>query len=304
MRTQKTRTVRVGTPESKTSEANTVEGEEDTQTTLRIHPQNDLGEPSLRYNWQSPIVLSRHNQDVVYFGSNKFHRSLRKGAKMETMSIDLTTNPTQGDVPFGTLTTISESPLKFGLIYVGTDDGSIHITKDGGYSFTNLTKNLPKALRGFYVSRVTSSKFKESRVYVTLNGYRNDHFNSYVFVSEDYGNTFTQICKDLPLEPVNVIVEDNLQEEIIYVGTDGGLYVSLDGGKTSMHWNAGMPKSVPVHDLVVHPRDNEIVVGTHGRSLYIASLNKIQQLVTNPAYRDKVIKSLVGFKEANNEEKE
>lgn len=304
MRTQKTRTVRVGTPESKTSEANTVEGEEDTQTTLRIHPQNDLGEPSLRYNWQSPVVLSRHNQDVVYFGSNKFHRSLRKGAKMETMSIDLTTNPTQGDVPFGTLTTISESPLKFGLIYVGTDDGNIHITKDGGYSFTNLTKNLPKALRGLYVSRVTSSKFKESRVYVTLNGYRNDHFNSYVFMSEDYGNTFNQICKDLPIEPVNVLIEDNLQEEIIYVGTDGGLYVSLDGGKTSMQWNAGMPKSVPVHDLVIHSRDNEIVVGTHGRSLYIAALNNIQKLVTNAAYRDKVIKLLAGFKEANSEEKE
>ena len=217
------------------------------------------------------------------------------------MSEDLTTNPIQGDVPFGTLTSISESALKFGLIYVGTDDGNIHVTKDGGYSFTNITKNLPKSLRGLYISRVTSSKFKEARVYVTLNGYRNDHFNSYVFVSDDYGNNFKQICKDLPIEPVNVIVEDLQQESILYVGTDGGLYVSLDGGNSSMQWNAGMPKSIPIHDLVIHPRENELVVGTHGRSLYIAALNNIQRLVTDADYKEKKVKALAGFKEANKE---
>ena len=240
-----------------------------------VRPARDLGEPSLRYNWQTPILISRHNQDVFYYGSNKFHRSFSKGDSLVTLSADLTTNPAQGDVPFGTLTTISESPLRFGLIYVGTDDGNIQLTKDGGYSWTNISIKQPK---GLYVSRVTASAFKEGRVYASLNGYRNDHFTAYVFVSEDYGTTWNQISKDLPAEPVNVVKEDLTNENVIYVGTDGGLYVSINGGKTSMMWNSGLPYSVPVHDIVLHPRDNEIVLGTHGRSIYIASLSEINKL--------------------------
>ncbi len=240
-----------------------------------VRPARDLGEPSLRYNWQTPILISRHNQDVFYYGSNKFHRSFSKGDSLVTLSADLTTNPAQGDVPFGTLTTISESPMRFGLIYVGTDDGNIQLTKDGGYSWTNISIIQPK---GLYVSRVTASAFKEGRVYASLNGYRNDHFTAYVFVSEDYGATWNQISKDLPAEPVNVVKEDLTNENVIYVGTDGGLYVSVNGGKTSMMWNSGLPYSVPVHDIVLHPRDNEIVLGTHGRSIYIASLSEINKL--------------------------
>ena len=114
-------------------------------------------------------------------------------------------------------------------------------------------------------------------VYVTLNGYRNDHFNAYVYRSDDYGATWKQIMKDLPVEPVNVIKEDISNENVLYVGTDGGLYVSMDGGNSSMMWNKGLPVSVPVHDIVVHPRDNEIILGTHGRSLYIAPLNALQK---------------------------
>lgn len=240
-----------------------------------VRPARELGEPSLRYNWQTPILISRHNQDVFYYGSNKFHRSFSKGDSLVTLSPDLTTNPAQGDVPFGTLTSISESPMRFGLIYVGTDDGNIQLTKDGGYSWTNISIKQPK---GLYVSRVTASAFKEGRVYASLNGYRNDHFTAYVFVSEDYGATWNQISKDLPAEPVNVVKEDLTNENVIYVGTDGGLYVSINGGKTSMMWNSGLPYSVPVHDIVLHPRDNEIVLGTHGRSIYIASLSEINKL--------------------------
>lgn len=240
-----------------------------------VRPARDLGETPLRYNWQTPILLSRHNQDVFYYGSNKFHRSMNRGDSLVTMSADLTTNPKQGDVPFGTLTTMSESPLRFGLIYVGTDDGNIQVSKDGGYTWTLINKKLPK---GLYVSRVVASAFNESRVYVSLNGYRNDHFTAYVYVSDDYGTTWRQIMTDLPAEPVNVVKEDTEDANIIYVGTDGGLYVSIDGGNTSMMWNKGMPSSVPVHDVVVHPRDGEIVVGTHGRSLYIAKLDELRKL--------------------------
>jgi photosystem II stability/assembly factor-like uncharacterized protein len=239
-----------------------------------VRPMRDLGEPALRYNWQSPILLSRHNQDVFYFGSNKFHRSMSKGDSLVTLSTDLTTNPAQGDVPFGTTTTISESPIRFGLIYVGTDDGNVQVSKDGGNSFSLISQKLPK---GLYVSRVIASKYNVARVYVTLNGYRNDHFNAYVYQSDDYGTTWKQIMKDLPSEPVNVIKEDAVAEQVLYVGTDGGLYVSLDGGNSSMAWTKGLPASVPVHDLEIHPRDNEIILGTHGRSLYVGKLDALRK---------------------------
>ncbi len=251
---------------------------------VSVRPTRDLGETALRYNWQTPILLSKHNQDVFYYGSNKFHRSLNRGDSMVTMSGDLTTNPKQGDVPYGTLVTISESPLHFGLLYVGTDDGNIQLSKDGGYTWTLISSKLPK---GLYVSRVTASAFKESRVYASLNGFRNDNFLPYVYVSDDYGNTWKQIGKDLPDEPVNVIKEDLGNENILYIGTDGGLYVSIDGGNSTMIWSKGLPNGVPVHDLALHPRENEIILGTHGRSLYIAKLDELQKLGKDPDYRAK-----------------
>ncbi len=240
-----------------------------------VRPFRDLGDPPLRYNWQTPILLSRHNQDIFYYGSNKFHRSFNKGDTSVALSDDLTTNPKQGDVPFGTLTTMSESSLRFGLIYVGSDDGNVHVTKDGGYSWQLITRKLPKG--GLYVSRVIASSFKEGRVYVTLNGYRNDNFLPYVYKSDDYGESWQQIAKDLPNEPVNVIREDLKNENVLFFGTDGGLYVSLNGGENTMMWNKGLPFSVPIHDLVLHPRENEIILGTHGRSIYIAKLDDVQK---------------------------
>ncbi|MEI7627513.1 MAG: glycosyl hydrolase [Bacteroidota bacterium] len=249
-----------------------------------IKPSNDLGEPQFRFNWQSPILLSKHNQDILYYGSNKFHRSFNKGDSLPAISEDLTTNPVQGDVPFGTLSTISESPLKFGLIYVGTDDGNVQISKDGGYSWTLISKKLPK---GLYVSRVIASAYQESRVYVSLNGYRNDNFLPYLYVSEDYGNTWKQIGKTLPNEPINVIKEDHLVDGLLYVGTDGGVYVSIDAGDSFMSWNKGLPYAVPVHDIVTQARENEIIIGTHGRSIYIGKLDEVQKLIKDPEFKNK-----------------
>ncbi len=249
-----------------------------------IKPSNDLGEPQFRFNWQSPILLSKHNPDVLYYGSNKFHRSFNKGDSLPAISADLTTNPAQGDVPFGTLTTISESPLKFGLIYVGTDDGNVQLSKDGGYTWTLINKKLPK---GLYVSRVIASAYQESRVYLSLNGFRNDNFQPYLYVSEDYGTTWKQIGKTLPNEPINVIKEDHAVDGLLYVGTDGGLYVSTDAGVNFMAWDKGLPFSIPIHDIVTQPRENEIILGTHGRSLYVGKLDDVQRLVKDPEYRNK-----------------
>lgn len=253
---------------------------------VSVRPQHELGEKPLRFNWQSPILLSKHNQDVFYFGSNRFHRSFNKGEGSVNLSSDLTGGRKEGNVPFGTLVTMSESPLRFGLIYTGSDDGYIHMSKDGGYSWTAIHAKLPKNVQGLYVSRVIASKYKESRVYVTMNGYRNDHFNAWVFVSEDYGATWKQLFTDLPVEPVNVIREDPKHENLLYVGTDHGLYVSVDGGASSMAWMSGLPR-VAIHDIAIQERENEIILGTHGRSLYIASLAEVQKLAGDKAYYEK-----------------
>jgi photosystem II stability/assembly factor-like uncharacterized protein len=254
------------------------------ETAKRITPAGQLGEVPLRFNWQTPILISKHNQDVIYFGANKLFRSFNKADSLIAISHDLTNGAKTGDVPYGTITTIAESPIRFGLLYVGTDDGNIQMSKDGGYSWTLLnaapskkgqTMVLPKEL---WVSRVLASQYKEGRVYVTLNGYREDDFTAYVYVSEDYGTTWTNIGKDLPAEPVNVIREDPKNEQILYVGTDGGLYVSFNRGQSYMLWNSGLPRSIPVHDIAIQERENEMVLGTHGRSLYIAKLDDVQGL--------------------------
>jgi photosystem II stability/assembly factor-like uncharacterized protein len=257
-----------------------------------IRPQHNLGEPQLRFNWQTPIMLSKHSQDIFYYGSNKIHRSFNRADSMIAISPDLTNGGKPGDVPYGTITTISESPLRFGLLYTGTDDGNIHISKDAGSTWTLISKpvakNNPGGLpQGLWVSRVIASQHKEGRVYATLNGYRFDHFAPYLYVSEDYGTTWKQLGKDLPAEPLNVVREDPKYDSIIYVGTDGGLYVSLDAGNNFMMWTSGLPKSIPVHDIAIQQRENHIVLGTHGRSLYVAKLDSVQLLVKDPAFRQK-----------------
>jgi photosystem II stability/assembly factor-like uncharacterized protein len=238
----------------------------------RIHPMPDINAEKLRYNWQTPILLSKFNQDIFYMGTNILYGSMNKAETMIPLSKDLTKGKKAGDVPYGTIVTLNESPLRFGIIYAGTDDGNIQLSKDGGYTWTLVSNNLPKNL---YVSRVTASAFKEGRVYATLNGYRNDNFTAWLFVSEDFGKTWTELGKDLPAEPLNVIKEDPLYENIIYVGSDNGLYASFDKGKTFMA--LGKLPPVPVHDIAIQKTANEIVVGTHGRSIYIASLGEVHK---------------------------
>ncbi|WP_420316185.1 VPS10 domain-containing protein [Ekhidna sp.] len=239
-----------------------------------ITPRHQLGDAPYRWNWEAPIMLSSHNQDIVYFGSNRFHRSMDMGENFETMSEDLTNGGIKGDVSYGTLTTISESPLSFGLIYVGSDDGLIHLSQDVGATWRKVTDGLPS---NFWVSTVVASAHKEGRVYASLNGYRWDNFKPMVFVSENYGKTWKNISSNLPLEPVNVVKEDPVNANIVYVGTDHGVYVSLNGGQSYEAFNKGLPNT-PVHDLIVHPKANDLVLGTHGRGIYIGDVSLVQQL--------------------------
>ncbi len=237
-----------------------------------IHPKHKLGESPYRYNWQTPILLSPHNQDILYMGANKLLRSMDKGEHFDVISKDLTTGGKKGNVPYGTLTTISESPFQFGLIYVGSDDGYVNLTKDGGASWTRISDNLPQNL---WVSRVIASQHHKNRVYVSLNGYRDDDFKPYVFKSEDFGSTWQLITKNLPNSPVNVIREDPSDERMLYVGTDDGVYVSFDNGNYWHAFSKGLVK-VAVHDLVIQEEAKDLVIGTHGRSIYKANIAPLQ----------------------------
>ncbi|MBT3450121.1 MAG: glycosyl hydrolase [Bacteroidetes Order II. Incertae sedis bacterium] len=241
---------------------------------MSIRPRHELGEKPLRFNWQTPILLSSHNQDIFYYGANRLYRSMNKGADLVAISPDLTHGGQPGDVPYGTLATIDESTFRFGLIYAGSDDGMIHVTKDGGVSWRRIDESLPQHL---WVSRVEASNHVESRVYATLNGYRSDHFDSYVYRSDDFGATWSRIGTALPAEPVNVIVEDPANEDILYVGTDHAVYVSLDRGESFMGLSAAMPNS-PVHDLKIQAREKHLLVGTHGRSIFLIDIQHVQQM--------------------------
>lgn len=239
-----------------------------------ITPIHELGERPFRWNWQSPIQISKHNHEIIYFGSNYFHRSMNKGNDFKKLSPDLTKGGKKGDVAYGTITTIDESPLRFGLIYIGTDDGNIQMSKDAGYSWTKISGSLPQDL---WVSRVCASSHDEATIYASLSGYRWDDFNAYLFVSKNYGAIWERIGLDLPAEPINVMKDDQKNPNILYVGTDHNVYVSLNKGKNFMKLGSELP-SVAVHDLVIHPRENDIVLGTHGRSIWIASVSELQQL--------------------------
>lgn len=242
-----------------------------------IQPKHELGDSPYRFNWQTPILLSPHNQDILYLGGNKLMRSMNQGTDWTAISEDLTQGGKPGNVSYGTLTSISESPLQFGLLYAGSDDGLVHVSKDSGGEWTDISKSFPSDL---WVSRVIASSHKKGRVYVTLNGYRWDDFKPYVFMSNDYGTTWVDIKNNLPTSAVNVIKEDPENENVLYLGTDNGAYVSLNQGKSWELLTNGLP-SVAVHDMAIQKEAKELILGTHGRSLYILDISLLQQLSEN-----------------------
>jgi photosystem II stability/assembly factor-like uncharacterized protein len=238
-----------------------------------VRPREKLGDPALRYNWNTPVILSPHNADVVYFGANRLFRSFDQGKTWAAISADLTNSRNRGDVPYATITSLSESPKQFGLIWAGTDDGQVWVTSGGGNDWREVSAKLPER----WVSRVFASQHVRERAYVSFNTYRNDEAVALVFVTEDLGRNWKSIAANLPAEAINVIKEDPVNPDLLYVGSDRGVYASLDRGS---HWealDAGLP-NVPVHDLVVHPRDRRLVAATHGRSVWIVDVLPLQDL--------------------------
>lgn len=236
-----------------------------------FQPKHALGERPLRWNWQTPIDLSTHNPDILYMGSNKLHRSMDQGDSWTTISEDLTRGGKPGDVTYGTLTSITESEFAFGQLAVGSDDGLVHVSRDGGASWKQVYSDQSQR----WASRVQWSTHEEGRLYIALTGYRWDDFSAHVLVSEDYGHTWSSLSEDLPMEPVNVIREDPRHADILYVGTDHGLYATTDRGQ---NWEGlGNMPAAPVHDLVLHAGSGDLIVGTHGRSIYVGNTSMLSE---------------------------
>jgi hypothetical protein len=176
-----------------------------------------------------------------------------------------------------TITSIAESPVREGVIWVGTDDGNLQLTADGGQTWTNVTKNLG-APKGFWISRVEASHFDERVAYVTVDGHRNNDFAPYLYVTSDGGKTWTLLRGNLPASgPIYVVREDRRNPNLLFVGTEFGLFLSLDRGKSWGRLTSGLP-TVAVYDMVLHPRENELIVGTHGRSIYVLDVAPLQEI--------------------------
>ncbi|GAB4156663.1 MAG: hypothetical protein Fur0037_24910 [Planctomycetota bacterium] len=245
-----------------------------------IRPKAEKGSPPLRFNWMTPLVLSPHSSQTVYTGSQYLHRSRNRGDDWQTISPDLTTNDPDklaGDVPHCTITTISESPLQEGLIWVGTDDGRLFLTPDGGSHWIERTDRLPREARGLWVSRVEASPHARDSAVVSLTGYREDRREPWILRTDDRGLTLRTIVHGLPSEPVNVVRHHPRNPHCLLAGTEMGCYASVDDGASWYPLGAGLPR-VAVHDLVVHPREHHVIVGTHGRGIWVLDAALLETL--------------------------
>ena len=235
----------------------------------------------LRFNWNAPLLISPHDPDVIYHGANILLKSPFRGERWEEVSPDLTKHDAskfggREVSQYGTLTTIDESPVEQGLLWAGSDDGNVQVSRDGGENWTLLNDSIPDNPE-YWVSRVIASHHAPGTAYVTFTGRHMVDYAPFVYKTTDYGDTWTSIASNLPDESINVIREDHKNPNLLFVGTDRTVHVTLDGGR---HWNElknNLP-AIPVHDLVIHPRENDLVVGTFGRGLYIADISPLQEL--------------------------
>ncbi len=258
--------------------------------TTNIEPRRAAGQPPYRFLWEPPVHISPHDSKVIYAGSQILLKSVDRGDHWTEISPDLSTNDTAkimpeseggvpGGIPWFAISTISESPITAGLIWCGTSDGNIQLTRDGGATWTDVTPRITAqgGRKDAYVSRVQASAHVAGRAYVTKSGYKFDDFRPFIYKTDDFGATWTSIVANLPNQPINVVFEDLKNPNLLFVGNDTGVFVSIDRGASWVKMNNGIP-NIPVKDLLVHPRENDLVLGTYGRGLYITNIAPLQEM--------------------------
>jgi photosystem II stability/assembly factor-like uncharacterized protein len=236
-----------------------------------IKPTARSGQPAYRFNWETPLMISSHDPKTIYIGGDFVFKSTERGDSWTAISPELTTEKV------GTITTIAESPVDAAVLYAGTDDGNVWATRDGK-NWTNITAKVPGMPGKRWVSRLVASRYDAKTVFLAFDGHRNDDFTTYLFESKDYGQTWKSIRNDLPAAtPVRVIREDVKNPNLLFAGTESAAYASIDGGG---HWVRLMNRmpTTPIADLIVHPRDGDLIAATHGRSFWVMDISPLQEL--------------------------
>lgn len=248
-----------------------------------IAPIALTGQESLRFNWNTPLHLSTSNPGTIYYGSQHLHRSTNRGESWETISPDLTTDDDdrQRQLQSGGLSidnstaennasiySISESPVDSSVIWVGTDDGYLQLTRDAGSTWDNLTRHIPELPKNTWISSVTASPHNAPTAFITADGHRTGDMQTHVYMTTDFGEHWQDISSDAIEGYAWVIRQDLVNPQLLFLGTEFGLYISLDSGQNWARFQEDLPK-VAVHDIAIHPRDHDVIIGTHGRGIYI-----------------------------------
>ena len=241
------------------------------------------GSSNFRFNWSSPIVMSPHNSNTILFGGNHLFMSVDRGDHWQIISPDLSTNdPVKTDRDTGGLTrdatgaetyctiiTIAQSPINPDIIWTGTDDGNVHVTQNGGKDWTFVRDNFPGVPEFLWCSRVEASHFDLGTCYVTFDGHRSDNFKPWVFKTTDFGETWENIGFDIPYGQCCYVIKEDLKNpNLLFLGTEFACFYTIDGGESWTKMNLNLP-TVAVHDLLIHPRDNDLIAATHGRGFWI-----------------------------------
>ncbi len=243
----------------------------------KLKPEAKEGSPRFRFNWNSPFAISKHDPDALYLGGNRVFKLTRRGDAWEAISPDLSNREPDrivtagsGAETHGTVVTLAESPLTAGVLWAGTDDGNLQLTRDDGTTWTNLTARLAGVPKGTYVSRIEASRFEPGAAFASFDGHRTGDERPYLLETRDFGATWRSIASDLPAGgPVRVVRQDPANQDLLFVGTEFGVFASLDRGGRWIPLRGEAFPAVQVHDLQVHPRDRDLVAGTHGRSIYV-----------------------------------
>jgi len=264
---------------------------------LRTRQRADSAELALRFNWNTPFLLSPHSPATFYAGANRVLKSTDRGERLYPISPDLSTRDTMrirvstqvtggitldatGAETYSTIVALAESPIRPGLLYAGTDDGNVWLTRNDGGAWENLTGRFPGVPARTYVRRIEPSHFDSATFYVAFDNHRENDFAPYLYVTTDFGKSFRSIVNNLPKggpDFVHVVREDPYNRDLLFVGTDVGVYLTLNRGASWQQFMTGLP-TVPVHDLKIHPRDRELIAATHGRSIWIVDIAALEQL--------------------------